>query len=65
MSMRQQEPIEPPETGAAPQQLALGALPAIHQDAVTARFPEEAGMVAFSRRHACGCSEEDEIEHRD
>jgi hypothetical protein len=35
--------IEPAETGSAPQHLALDAFPAINQDAVAARFDEEAG----------------------
>jgi hypothetical protein len=54
--------VLPPETGAAPQQLALSTLSAIHQDAVTARFHEETRMIAFRRKHACRRPEEDEIE---
>jgi len=41
------------EAGSAPQQLALDALSTINQDAVAARFDEEAGMVALCRRNAC------------
>ena len=53
MAMCQKESIEPAEAGSAPQQLALAAFTAINQDAVAARFDEEAGMVAFCRRNAC------------
>jgi hypothetical protein len=34
MAVRQQEPVEPPEASAAPEQLALRALPAVDHDAV-------------------------------
>jgi hypothetical protein len=47
MAVGQQQTIEPSETGAAPEQLTLGAFPAIHQDPVAARLYEEAGMVAL------------------
>jgi hypothetical protein len=51
-SVRQQEPIEPPETGATPQQLALRALSTIHQYPIATCLDEKAGMVAFCRRNA-------------
>jgi hypothetical protein len=47
MAVRQQQPVEPAETGPAAQQLSLGALPAIHHDTVAARLHQKARMVAF------------------
>ena len=47
MSMRQQQTVEPPEPGAASQQLPLGALSAIDQYPVAARFNKESGMISF------------------
>ena len=46
MAVRQQEPVEPSETGAAPEQLALRTLPAVDHDAVAPRVHQEARMVA-------------------
>ena len=34
MAVRQQEPVEPSEAGAAPKQLTLRTLPAVDHDAV-------------------------------
>jgi len=52
MTMGQQETIEASKSGAATQQLTLGTLPAIHQDAVTGCLNEKGRMVAFSRWNA-------------
>ena len=57
MAVRQQQPIEPSQAGAAPQQLALSALPAIHQDPAAARFDEKTRMIAFGRWNARRCTE--------
>jgi hypothetical protein len=46
MGVGQQNPIEPPEAGAAPQQLALRPLPAIDQDAVTSSLHQKTRMIA-------------------
>jgi hypothetical protein len=46
MAVRQQEPVEPSEAGAAPEQLALRPLSAVDHDAVPAGFHQEARMVA-------------------
>jgi hypothetical protein len=64
MAVRQQEPIEPSKTGAAPQQLALGTLPAVHENSVAARFYEETRMIAFCRWNACRRPEKCQVEHR-
>jgi len=40
MTMGQQDAIEASKTGAAAQQLTLGTLPAIHQDAVSSCLDE-------------------------
>jgi hypothetical protein len=64
MTMGQQNTIEASKTGAAAQQLTLGTLPAIHQDAVTACLDEKGRMVAFSRRNARRRPQEGEREHR-
>ena len=63
MAMRQQQPIEPAETDPAPQQLSLGALPAIHQDTVAARLHQKARMVAFCGWNAGRCPEKGQVEH--
>ena len=42
MGMRQQQPIQPPEPGPAPEQLALSTFAAIHQNPVAAGFDEKA-----------------------
>jgi len=47
MSVRQQDAIEPPEAGAAAQQLALRALAAINQDALARGLHQEGRMVAL------------------
>jgi hypothetical protein len=64
MAMRQQQPIEPAEAGAAPQQLALGALPAIDQDTAAARFHQETGMIALRRGNARRRPQKCQVEHR-
>jgi len=46
MTVRQQEPVEPSEAGAAPEQLALHTLPAVDHDAVAPGLHQEARMVA-------------------
>ena len=48
MAMRQQEPVEPSEASAAPQQLALRTLSAVDQDAVAPGLHEKARMVAVA-----------------
>lgn len=50
MAVGWQAPVKPSETGAAAQQLTLGALPAIHQDAMTTRLDKKRGVVAFKRQ---------------
>jgi hypothetical protein len=52
MGVGQQDPVEPPEADAAAQQLTLGALAAIHQDALSSCPDQKPRMVAFRRRHA-------------
>jgi Protein of unknown function (DUF3750) len=63
MAMRQQEPIEPSEASAAPEQLALRTLAAIDHDAVVAGFHQEAWMVALRRWYAGRGSKKGQIEH--
>ena len=46
MGVFQQEPVEPPEASAAPEQLALRTLPAVDHDAVPPGLQQEARMVA-------------------
>jgi len=46
MGVRQQEPVEPSESSAATEQLALRTLPAVDHDAVAPGLHEEARMVA-------------------
>lgn len=46
IAVRQHEPVEPPEASAAPEQLALRALPAVDHDAVAPGIHQEARMVA-------------------
>jgi hypothetical protein len=38
MAVRQQEPVEPSEASAAPEQLALRTFPAVDHDAVASRI---------------------------
>src|SRR5690242_8564606 len=63
MGVRQQQPIEPSEACAAPQQLALRALAAIDHDAMPACFHEQSRMIALRRWHAGGGAEESQVEH--
>jgi hypothetical protein len=63
MAVRQQEPVEPSESGTAPKQLALRTLPAIDHDAMAAGFHQKARMVAVGRWDTCRSSEKSEIEH--
>src|SRR5712672_2325805 len=63
MPVRQQEPAEPPEAGAAPEQLALRALPTIDNDAMAAGFHQKAWMIALRRWDAGRGSEKGQIEH--
>jgi hypothetical protein len=46
VSVCQQQAIQPPESNAAPEQLALRTLSAIDHDAAAAPFDEEAWMAA-------------------
>jgi hypothetical protein len=64
MAMRQQQAIQSAESGAAPEQLALRALPAIDHDAAAACLDQKARVITIGRRDAGRCSEEGEIEHR-
>ena len=64
MTVGQQQTIDASKAGAASQQLTLGALPAIHQDAVGSRFDEKARTVAFSRWNARRRPQKGEREHR-
>src|SRR5215813_10730714 len=64
MTMGQQNTIEASKTGATAQQLTLGTLPAIHQDAVSSCLDEKGRMVAFSRWDARRRPQKGEREHR-
>ena len=46
MAVRQQEPVEPSEASAAPEQLALRTLPAVDHDAVAPGLHQKTRMVA-------------------
>jgi hypothetical protein len=63
VAVGQQEPVEPPEPGAAPEQLTLRALPAIDQDSIAAGFHQESGMVSLRRWDAGRGSEKSQVEH--
>jgi hypothetical protein len=47
VAVRQEDPVEPSEACAAQQQLTLGTLAAIDQDAVTSCLDEKSRVVAF------------------
>src|SRR6516165_503452 len=64
MTMGQQKTIEASKTGAAAQQLTLGTLPAIDQDAVSSCLDEKGRMVAFGRWDARRRPQKGEREHR-
>jgi hypothetical protein len=63
VTVSKQQSIEPPEAGSAPQQLALCAFPAIHQDPIATDLDQKACMVAFCRRDACRRPKKGQIEH--
>ena len=63
MTVGQEDPVEPSETGATPEQLALCPLPAIDQDAIVTRFHQNAWMIALRRWDAGRGSEKGQIEH--
>src|SRR6185312_12012508 len=63
VTVGQQEPVEPPESGAGPEQLTLRALPAIDQDPIAAGFHQEPGMVSLRRWDAGRGSEKSQVEH--
>jgi len=64
VSVCEQQAIQPSESRAAPEELALSALAAIYHDAATASLDEEAWMAAVRGRHAGGGAEENQFEHR-
>jgi hypothetical protein len=64
MTVGQQETIEASKTGAAAQQLTLGTLSTIHQDAMTSCLDEKGRMVALSRWNARRRPQKGEREHR-
>jgi hypothetical protein len=47
MRVGQEQPVEPPKAGAAPQQLALRPLATIDQDTMMSRLDEKSRMVTF------------------
>ena len=63
MAVGQQDPIKPSEAGAAPKQLALRALPTIHQYAMAADLHQKTRMVAVRGRDARRSSKKRQIEH--
>jgi hypothetical protein len=65
MAMRQQQAIQSAESGAAPEQLALRALPAIDHDAAATRLNQKARVIAIGGRNAGGRPEKGQIEHRE
>jgi hypothetical protein len=64
MGMSQQDAIQPPEAGAAAEQLALCAFATIHQNPMTARLDEKPRMIASGRRNTCRRAEKSQVEHR-
>jgi hypothetical protein len=54
---------DPPEAGAAAQQLALGAFTAIHQKTMTSCFDQEAGLVPLHGRNTGRGAKECQTEH--
>ncbi len=52
MTVRQQDAIETPKAGTAPQQLTLGPLAAIDQDALARSLDKKGWMIAFCGRNA-------------
>src|SRR5438128_3648165 len=63
MTVCQQEAIKAAKAGAAPQQLPLGPLTAINQDARAGCFNEKGRMVAFRGRNARRGPEKCQGEH--
>jgi Protein of unknown function (DUF3750) len=63
MAVRQQEPVEPTEAGAAPEQLALRSLSTIDHDSMAASFHQKARMVPLRRGRARGGSKKGQVEH--
>jgi hypothetical protein len=64
MTVREQDTIEPPEAGAAAQELTLRAFAAIDEDAVTSGLDQKARMVTLGGGNAGGCAKEGEREHQ-
>src|SRR3954463_2051751 len=63
MAVRQQDAVKAPKAGPAPQQLALGALTAIDQDAPARRLDQKGRMVALCGRNAGRGPEKCQGEH--
>jgi hypothetical protein len=63
MAMRQQQAMQPAESGTALEQLALSALTAIDHDATAAGLDKEARMAAVRRGDARRGAEEGDVEH--
>jgi hypothetical protein len=58
VAVGQQEPLKPPESGAAPEQLPLGPLSAIDEHALAANHDEQARMIELRQWNAGRRAEE-------
>jgi hypothetical protein len=63
VAVGQQEPLKPPESGAAPKQLPLGTLSAIDEQALAANHDEQARMIAFRQWNAVRRADEGQVKH--